>query len=389
MKHLSKFNKVDSLKGVTESMFMRAPSLQELKAKFPKELFEFDRKKAFSNLFFSLSLTTISLVGSILLYNLFDYAFSGEVLWTYLKWVFFAVSAVVTGTISIGLWVLAHEAGHNGFDKNKVINHSVGFFLHTLFLVPYFTWARTHAVHHQITGDVNRGESHVPPKEGQFLSNYYKILKKILPKSVLTTFMFINYFIFGWPVYILFGASGGPDRGLSTHVLPINDKMFPGLKLKFWCTVSTLACIIFGYFIYWLYSSGSVAGDKIIGFYIFPLLVANFWLVLYTYLQHSDVYMPWIEEKDFTFERGGFLTIDRPYPKIIDILHHHIGTSHVVHHLFSAMPNDNAVIATEIVKKEYPEIYLYDPTPVSKAMVRAITEANSVKKDENGFWYYE
>eukprot|EP00964_Phaeocystis_antarctica_P095512 scaffold61941_cov57-Phaeocystis_antarctica.AAC.1 len=40
--------------------------------------------------------------------------------------------------------------------------------------------------------------------------------------------------------------------------------------------------------------------------------------------------------------RGAFLTIDRPYPPLIDWLHHRIGTTHVAHHIDCTIPHYRA-----------------------------------------------
>merc|ERR1719329_1438155 len=85
-----------------------------------------------------------------------------------------------------------------------------------------------------------------------------------------------------------------------------------------------------------------------------PYLVMNSWLVTYTWLQHTDPAVPHYDDKDWSFVRGCFATVDRPYPALADLLHHRIGTTHVVHHLFPAMPHYNAVEATAILRERYP-----------------------------------
>ena len=45
--------------------------------------------------------------------------------------------AAVTGTVAMGLWVLAHECGHGAFSDNRLLQDAVGFALHTSLLVPY------------------------------------------------------------------------------------------------------------------------------------------------------------------------------------------------------------------------------------------------------------
>jgi omega-6 fatty acid desaturase (delta-12 desaturase) len=63
-----------------------------------------------------------------------------------------------------------------------------------------------------------------------------------------------------------------------------------------------------------------------------PMLVVNMWLVGYTWLQHTDVDVPHLPAEDFSYVKGAFHSIDRPYDKllwgIVDFLHHHIGTTH-------------------------------------------------------------
>ena len=39
-----------------------------------------------------------------------------------------------------GVWVIAHECGHQAFSPSQLVNDTVGFILHTLLLVPYFSW---------------------------------------------------------------------------------------------------------------------------------------------------------------------------------------------------------------------------------------------------------
>jgi hypothetical protein len=86
------------------------------------------------------------------------------------------------------------------------------------------------------------------------------------------------------------------------------------------------------------------------------LLVAaiNAWLVLYTWLQHTDVDVPHFDVDDHSFVRGALMSIDRPYDKLdpfgaIDFLHDKIGTTHVAHHVDSTIPHYKAEVATEAI----------------------------------------
>jgi len=116
-----------------------------------------------------------------------------------------------------------------------------------------------------------------------------------------------------------------------------------------------------------------------------PYLVINAWLVLYTWLQHTDTDVPHFTDDDHSYVKGALHTIDRPYDKLdpfglIDFLHHKIGTTHVAHHFDSSIPHYKAEAATEAVKENFPELYLYDPTPIPAALWRVCKGCVAVEK---------
>ena len=115
-----------------------------------------------------------------------------------------------------------------------------------------------------------------------------------------------------------------------------------------------------------------------------PYLVTNAWLVLYTWLQHTDVYLPHLGPDEWTWTRGAFLTIDRPYGPILNFLHHNIGSTHVAHHIAHTIPHYNAKAATDVIKNSFPELYVYDSTPIWKALWRVsgnCVTVNEIDKD--------
>ena len=109
-------------------------------------------------------------------------------------------------------------------------------------------------------------------------------------------------------------------------------------------------------------------------------MVVNAWLIIYTWLQHTEVDVPHLGASDFSYMRGAFLTIDRPYPKIIDWLHHRIGTTHVAHHIDCTIPHYHAREATDAIKEAFPKAYLYEPTPIHKALWRVARHCIAVKQ---------
>lgn len=44
------------------------------------------------------------------------------------------------GAVGTGVWVIAHECGHQAFSKWQAVNDAVGLVLHSCLLVPYYSW---------------------------------------------------------------------------------------------------------------------------------------------------------------------------------------------------------------------------------------------------------
>jgi len=299
-----------------------------------------------------------------------------------------------TGTAAMGLWVLAHECGHGAFSTNRRLQDAVGYVLHSLFLVPYYSWQRSHAVHHSRTNHISDGETHVPmvvngvaPKEeplGHVALKYSRRLGRTLAGSIQ---LFLHLGI-GWPAYILAGFTGGPSRGMTSHFVPtkpFSNKLWPNKwPRKVWLSdVGVLGML--GALGLW----ASKAGLGAVGlFYGGPLLVVNAWLVVITWLQHTDVDVPHLADEDWSYMRGAFLTIDRNVPPLIDWLHHSIQTSHVAHHIDCTIPHYHAKEATEAIKKAFPKAYLYESTPLHKALWRVACDCIAVTRRSCGRYVF-
>jgi fatty acid desaturase len=81
---------------------------------------------------------------------------------TFVSILLWAAYAYVQGTIGFGLFVVGHECGHGAFSSNQFLNDIVGFILHSAILVPYFSWQRSHHVHHSKNSHLLDNESHQP-----------------------------------------------------------------------------------------------------------------------------------------------------------------------------------------------------------------------------------
>lgn len=299
--------------------------------------------------------------------------------------------SAVTGTVATGMWVVAHECGHGAFSDNKTIQDAVGYLFHTLLMVPYFSWQRSHAVHHSKTNHLTEGETHVPytmesgKKTLAKRENMRKLLGKTAGSWLYGATRLVSHLVFGWPAYLLAGVTGGPVRGVTNHFIPVkpfstgnkNTELFPGVwKKKVWLSdVGILGMV--GVLAAWAAKMGFW---HMAALYLGPLAFTNCWLVLYTWLQHTDVDVPHYEGDNWNFIKGAFHSIDRPYGPVFDFLHHKIGSTHVVHHIDCTIPHYHAAKATEAVKKAFPDHYLYDPTPIVEATWRVANNCVAVEK---------
>lgn len=315
-------------------------------------------------------------------------------------WVLYAA---VTGTVMTGSWVVAHECGHQAFSDNKKLQDVVGYVLHTALLVPYWSWQRSHAVHHARTNHLNEGESHVPyavtdsPNfhavgAAKLAKRQRYFAKGITGKIAFGFNRLWSHLVFGWPAYLLQGATGGPIRGKTNHFDPRKGTqgqgaLFPGKFADRVYESDVGIALMLAATAAWGVSAGWQAPALL---YYAPLAVTNMWLVLYTWLQHTDVDVPHFDKEAWTWSKGTFMTIDRPYGPVLNFLHHGIGSTHVVHHINHEIPHYNAWEATEAIKKAFPQFYLYDPTPIHEALWRVSTHCVAVEKKPGsmGAWVF-
>lgn len=367
------------------------PKAKELKSVIPKDCFQPETSKSLGYLSVSTVGTALCTAAGIKLLGLAGTSISTLPLW--------AAYASVTGTVAMGLWVLAHECGHGAFSKNAKLQDTIGFILHSLMLVPYFSWQRSHAVHHLYTNHMELGETHVPEpyEEGKGSHAIRSFLVKKIGLKFWGGLQAFAHLTIGWPAYLMIGATGGPDRGMTNHFYPNplttpkqpNKELFPGKwKQKVLASAAGVATTL-GCLGAWTAKRGL---GEVMALYGGPLIVVNAWLVLYTWLQHTDVDVPHFSGKDHSYVKGALTTIDRPYEKLdpwgaIDFLHHKIGSTHVAHHFDSGIPHYKAQAATDAIKQNYPDIYLHDPTPIPKALWRVCKGCAVVeKRGEKWVW---
>ncbi len=376
------------------------PSKGEIKAVIPKECFE---RSYIHSMWFVVRDTAMA-AGLVYAANTYlstelpSNLLSLEGLTWFAGWNLFAFWM---GCVLTGHWVLAHEAGHGAFSPSQTFNDFWGFIMHQALLVPYFAWQYSHAKHHRRTNHLLDGESHVPttgeenglgPNDERL--SFYAVMHEVVGEGFFAAWEVFSHVVLGWPLYLMGLASTGKlandgsmlkQGEIIDHFRP-NSKMFPA-KMAAKIVVSTLG--VFATLGLLLKLSLDYGFLTVFLWYTFPLMWVNFWLVTYTWLQHTDPSVPQYGADEWTWVRGALSTIDRPYG-IFCFFHHKIGSTHVAHHLFHEMPFYKADLATAHIKAflEPKGLYNYDPTPWYKAMWRIAHTCHFVQSVD-GIQYYK
>ena len=359
----------------------RYPSKSELLKLLPAELMQFRPVKAWGSL------------GMSLLLSLLAYVIGTQIplqLWAAPLWLLYGVG---TGTVVMGLWVIAHECGHNAFHPNRRLEASIGLLLHSLLLVPYFSWARSHAVHHGHCNHLEEGETHVPPRVESAMGQTTEVLRQGLGPRLFGCLSLFSHLVIGWPLYLLLGVTGGEDYGWPTShfwtgktfeqgTRPLFPRSFGGLMLR-----SNLGIIAVLLLLGLCALRFSLA--RVLCVYGLPYIVANIWLVTYTWLQHTDIGIPHFASDQWTWAKGALQTVDRPYGPLLNLLHHGIGSTHVCHHINPRIPHYNAWRGNALLKQRYPDLVRYDATPIHTALWRVASRCGAVQRcPADGAFYF-
>lgn len=300
------------------------------------------------------------------------------------------------GCVMTGVWVLGHECGHGGFAASSVVNDVTGWVLHSLLLVPYFSWQISHRKHHGNTGSLEHDEVFVPAIAGENepQDTFFDLEDKpLIVQAALSVYRLIRIGIMlsiGWPIYLLTNATGNTTYDKNAWVnhfmpsSPIYADIRNGSKLVL---LSDLGIVLVMCLL--SYVASIVGWSSVVYYYLIPYTITNSFLVLITFLQHTDHALPHFDARQWDWLRGALLTVDRDYG-FLNHVFHRITDTHVVHHLFSYMPFYHAAEATEAAKPLLGEYYLFDSTPITTAVWRAYGECHKVRQDKvtpGIFWF--
>ncbi|CAG7833707.1 unnamed protein product [Allacma fusca] len=265
--------------------------------------------------------------------------------WT--SWVLWPAYWFVQGAYMFGLWILAHECGHEAYSEYPLVNDIVGLVLHSFVLVPYHNWRISHRKHHMNTGSAENEEVFVPPTRSRVTPIWVEMLED---SPIYNFFRMIGILIIGLlPLYLVFNFSGPQKyKGKNAnHFSPSAVIFLPKQRKEI--IISDIVYFTWVGLICYLCYEHSLT--NVFFYYGMPQIITNYHLVLVTFLQHTDTYIPHFRGEDWYWLRGALCTVDRSFGKWLDGVFHHISDTHVCHHLFPKLPFYHAEEATEAISK--------------------------------------
>lgn len=280
------------------------------------------------------------------------------------------------GAVATGVWVVAHECGHQAFSKWQAVNDGVGLVFHSLLLVPYYSWKTSHRRHHSNCGSLDRDEVFVP-------SLREAASEALEPEQwwPVRLFRLATSLLLGWPLYLLFNVASRPypEKLWVNHFDPWSPIFSKRERIEVAVTDAALVGVLYG--LGWL--AKTMGWAWLVKVYVVPYLIVNFWLVT-TLLQHTHPDLPHYRGEEWDWLRGALATVDRSYGRLLNTLHHHIQDTHVAHHLFSTVPHYNAHEATRIVKPLLGPLYRSDDRPLLSALWADWCSCRYVAPDQPG-----
>ncbi|KAJ8144870.1 hypothetical protein OY671_002034 [Metschnikowia pulcherrima] len=305
-----------------------------------------------------------------------------------LRFAAWTVYCITQGLLGTGLWVLAHECGHQAFSDSRLVNDTVGWVLHSYWLVPYFSWKFSHGKHHKATGHMTRDMVFVPKTREEFVEKHHGLsIEEIASDSPLVSlWSLILQQGFGWIMYLFTNVTGQKVASTGWGMNHFNPASAIFEKNQYWYIVLSDIGILTQLFVLYTWYTHYGAFNVLVNWFL-PYLGVNHWLVFITFLQHSDPQMAHYEADQWNFARGAAATIDREFGFIGKHIFHDIIETHVLHHYCSRIPFYNAREASEAIKKVMGKHYRYSDENMWKSLWKSARWCQFVEGD-NGMLMY-
>lgn len=227
-------------------------------------------------------------------YLFYTYVTPERIPLTVIRCVLWVLYTFLQGLFATGIWVIAHECGHQSFSTSKIVNDTTGWILHSALLVPYFSWKISHGKHHKSTGHMERDMVFLPKTREVYAQKVRRRIDELAELGeeapLVTALVLIGRQLIGWPLYLLQNNTGhdyhkrqsegrgegkhnGPFGGVN-HFSP-SSPLYEAKDAKY----IALSDLGLGLMATTLYHIAQTWGWKnLLVWYIIPYLWVNHWL---------------------------------------------------------------------------------------------------------------
>lgn len=368
-------------------------TLPELRASIPKHLYEKSTTKAALYISRDVFFAVLFYILAGYIQPLCAYLAYPPVATAIIRWSLWVAYWYWQGIVLAGWWCLGHEAGHGTLSQYSAVNHVVGFTLHTFLFVPYYAWRATHHAHHKATSSIDKDGDWVPRDRSYFglpaavvatVADYEDLFEDT---PIFTLVRIIAMQLLGWQSYLCANALGSPaheGKANVNHFSP-SSPLFTS-RDRNGVVMSNVGLSVMAGILY-LYTR-QVGFWAMVKLYFVPYLLANHWIVMLTFLHHTDPTVVHYRNAEWTYLRGALATVDRPLLGWVGrFFLHNVSHDHIAHHLFSTIPFYNQPQVTEHIKGVLKDDYNYDSTNTFRALWRSFTECCFIEDDGNMVFY--
>jgi len=223
----------------------------------------------------------------------------------------------------------------------------------------------------------------LPPQAKMRTIDYEEIFEEM---PLLTLGRMVLMQLLGMQSYLLRNSMGSPMYPPGTNHFSPSSPLFKSQERRGIIASDIGLCImasLLGVF------CTQVGLANFVRFYVIPYLLANHWIVMLTYLHHSDPTIPHYRNKEWTFLRGALATVDRPFLGWVGrYFFHNVSHDHIAHHTNSTIPFYNLPQVTQIIKSILGDDYNYDSTNTFRALYRTFTQCCFIE-DEGDIVFYK
>ncbi|AFY71116.1 Delta-12 acyl-phospholipid desaturase [Thalassoporum mexicanum PCC 7367] len=306
---------------VAESAGNANIKLKDIIGTIPREYFQKNRRKAWSQVALTLTAVALGYLGIF-----------------YAPWYLLPIAWLFTGTALTGLFVIGHDCAHRSFAKKIWVNDLVGHIMMLPLIYPFHGWRVQHDRHHVHTNKLEVDNAWEPWTVDSYsagngaLQFFYRAIRKY--------FWWIGS-IAHWAVNH-FNPSMVPKREQD--------------KIKLSATVVLLFSAVF-----FPTMIATVGIWGLVKFWVVPWLIYHFWMSTFTLVHHTAKniqFEPAETWNEAIAQLSG--TVHCVYPKWVELLCHDINV-HVPHHISVAIPSYNLRLVHQSLRENWGE-YLQEQT---------------------------